>query len=196
MQLRKDHEAARQAARVNRPVAVRVISGGRAEGFGPIRRSHPPSVRLAESCSSVNNWPSSSGSASRRRRTATTRRSRTPRPFATFRGGLGGPEDWQALAARAVAEAQTADSPLCTDEKPANLGLTTAVLALVAPGKVVVANAGVTGAYWLGQHRENILLTTDDSWTQAAIAADPPAEEAGLRPNHEMSACRALTLKW
>lgn len=61
---------------------------------------------------------------------------------------------------------------------------TTLVAAIAAPGTVTVANIGDSRAYWFGAHRAE-LLTTDDSWAEAAIAAGvQPSDAYASRQAH------------
>lgn len=59
---------------------------------------------------------------------------------------------------------------------------TTMVLALVAPGSVVVAGVGDSRVYWIGDGGTNRRLTVDDSWAEAAIAAGVPEPAAYAAP--------------
>jgi serine/threonine protein phosphatase PrpC len=93
-----------------------------------------------------------------------------------LRRGLDDEANWPAVAREAVEAAQAA--VVWSDGKGASaLGSTTIVLALVRPGRVVVANVGDSRAYWVGRE-ESEVLTVDDSWAAQAIAAGFPEDEA------------------
>jgi serine/threonine protein phosphatase PrpC len=96
--------------------------------------------------------------------------------------------DWPALAWRAVTAAQGAVR-VGAGQDPDALGSTTIVLALVGPGRVVVANVGDSRAYWVGDHGAPLVLTVDDSWAAGAIAAGVPVKEAHAHPlAHQITA--------
>lgn len=83
-------------------------------------------------------------------------------------------------AARLAAEAVEATETTGVPAPPS----TTLVAAIAAPGAVTVANIGDSRAYWLGAHRAE-LLTTDDSWAEAAIAAGvEPTDAYASRQAH------------
>jgi serine/threonine protein phosphatase PrpC len=97
-------------------------------------------------------------------------------------------DDWPALAGRAVTAAQGAVTA-GADQNHDALGSTTIVLALVGPGRVVVANVGDSRAYWIGDHGGPLVLTVDDSWAAGAIAAGVGVEEAHAHPlAHQITA--------
>jgi serine/threonine protein phosphatase PrpC len=97
-------------------------------------------------------------------------------------------DDWPDLARRAVSAAQGALT-VGASQDPDVLGSTTIVLALVGPGRVVVANVGDSRAYWVGDNAGPLVLTVDDSWAAGAIAAGVPVEEALAHPQaHQITA--------
>ena len=56
---------------------------------------------------------------------------------------------------------------------------TTLVVALAAPGQILVANVGDSRAYWLGESElDRRLLTVDDTWAQDRMAEGMGAQEA------------------
>lgn len=59
---------------------------------------------------------------------------------------------------------------------------TTMALAVTVPGTVFLAGVGDTRVYWMGSDGNNVRLTVDDSWAEAAIAAGVPEDDAYLSP--------------
>jgi serine/threonine protein phosphatase PrpC len=59
---------------------------------------------------------------------------------------------------------------------------TTMVLAVTTPGSVLLAGIGDSRVYWVGADGNNVRLTVDDSWAEAAIAAGVPEDDAYLSP--------------
>ncbi len=89
------------------------------------------------------------------------------------------------LLSEAFEEAQRAVAAVTDDwERTSNLSpSTTLVVALAAPGQVLVANVGDSRAYWLGESElDRRLLTVDDSWAQDRMAEGVEPEEALEHP--------------
>ncbi len=108
--------------------------------------------------------------------------------IAVLEQGILETDDWPALAGRAVAAAQGAVA-VGAGEDPDGLGSTTIVLAVVGPGRVVVANVGDSRVYWVGENGGPRVLTVDDSWVAEAIAAGVPIDEAYAHPlAHQINA--------
>ncbi len=82
-------------------------------------------------------------------------------------------------AAQRAVEAATDDRDRAGDLSPS----TTLVVALTAPGQVLVGNVGDSRAYWLSQSAlDRRLLTVDDSWAQDRIAEGVEPQEALAHP--------------
>jgi serine/threonine protein phosphatase PrpC len=82
-------------------------------------------------------------------------------------------------AAQRAVEAATEDRDRTGDLSPS----TTLVVALAAPGQVLVGNVGDSRAYWLSESAlDRRLLTVDDSWAQDRIAEGVEPQEAFAHP--------------
>jgi PPM family protein phosphatase len=89
------------------------------------------------------------------------------------------------LLSEAFEEAQRAVAAVTEDwERTSDLSpSTTLVVALAAPGQVLVANVGDSRAYWLSQSElDRRLLTVDDTWAQDRMAEGMEPEEALEHP--------------
>ncbi len=85
------------------------------------------------------------------------------------------------LLGEAFEEAQRAVAAVTEDwERTSDLSpSTTLVVALAAPGQILVANVGDSRAYWLGESElDRRLLTVDDTWAQDRMAEGMGAQEA------------------
>lgn len=79
------------------------------------------------------------------------------------------------------------DEVLAAAEDPSACTLITA---LVQPGLITIGNVGDSRAYWLGDDRSCVLLSTDDSMAQARMMLGMPRDEA-----EQSSQAHAIT-KW
>lgn len=87
----------------------------------------------------------------------------------------------------ARAFAHTNDEVLAATQHPSACTLITA---LIQPGHIVVGNVGDSRAYWLGDDRSCVLLSTDDSMAQARMMLGMTRHEA-----EQSSQAHAIT-KW